>query len=105
MQLIRDIEKKVLAARGVIERSDFISIDAAAPAEVIPSGTLLEQVYTDGLKLALNTHRALQNPKLTWNWSSMVKPRNMLICTSQPDAASLGEQLNRQRVWLPYCTA
>jgi len=90
MQLIRDIEKKALAARGAIEQPDFIAIDAAAPGvavamdrtlfsppfkpaisqnmlaepdEAIPSDALFEQVYVDRLQLASNVRRALQNRK------------------------------------------
>ncbi|MGK5081596.1 DUF3375 domain-containing protein [Janthinobacterium sp. HLX7-2] len=90
MQLIRDIEKKALGARGAIEQSSFIEIDAAAPNvtlpmdrtlfsppfkptilqrvldesnEVIPSDALFEQVYVDRMKLAANIRQALQNSK------------------------------------------
>ena len=90
MQLIRDIEKKALDARAVIEHAAFIEIDVAGPdlmvpmdrtlftppfkpvilhgvldemAEPIPSEALFGQVYVDRLKLASNVHRALQQRK------------------------------------------
>ena len=90
MQLIRDIEKKALDARAVVEHAAFIEIDAAAPnvlapmdrtlftppfkpvilhgvldeaAEPVPSDALFEQVHVDRLKLASNIRRALQQRK------------------------------------------